>query len=159
MQAPLSRTVSVIGLTVSIGLSFAVASMGAVFRPGNWYLHLNKPSWTPPGYIFPPVWTALYIIMAVAAWLIWRRGGFAGAKVPLALYLLQLFLNALWSPLFFGLHSPGLGLVDILLLWFALLATVIAFFKTLPIAGWLLLPYLAWVSFATGLNFTVWRLN
>lgn len=159
MQAPLSRTVSVIGLTVSIGLSFAVASMGAVFRPGNWYLHLNKPSWTPPGYIFPPVWTALYIIMAVAAWLIWRRGGFAGAKVPLALYLLQLFLNALWSPLFLGLHSPGLGLVDILLLWFALLATVIAFFQTLPVAGWLLLPYLAWVSFATALNFTVWRLN
>jgi tryptophan-rich sensory protein len=105
------------------------------------------------------VWTALYIIMAIAAWLVWRRGGFAGQRFALSLFLVQLFFNALWSPLFFGWHQPGLAFVDIGLLWLALLGTVIAFWKVRPLAGALLLPYLAWVTFAGALNFSIWQLN
>lgn len=127
--------------------------------PGEWYAGLKKPPWNPPGWIFGPVWTLLYTAMAVAAWLVWRRGGFAGQRRPLSFYLVQLLLNALWSPLFFGLHRPALGLVDIALLWLALLATVRAFWKVRPLAGALLMPYLAWVTFASALNCAVWLLN
>ena len=120
---------------------------------------MHKPVWNPPGWLFGPVWTALYTIMAIAAWLVWRRGGFAGQRVALSLFLLQLFFNALWSPLFFGWHQPGLAFVDIVLMWVTLLGTVIAFWKVRPLAGALLLPYLAWVTFASALNFTIWQLN
>lgn len=138
---------------------FTAATTGAVFPPGDWYAQLHKPAWNPPNWVFGPVWTLLYITMAIAAWLVWRRGGFMAQKKPLSLFLLQLFLNGLWTPLFFGLHWPGLALLDLLLLWLALLATVIAFWKVRPLAGALLVPYLVWVSFAGALNCALWRLN
>jgi len=150
---------SALGLTGWLAVTFAAAAMGVFFQPGEWYVHLRKPSWNPPNQIFAPVWTALYTIMAVAAWLVWRRGGFASQRTALSLFLLQLILNAFWSPLFFGLHRPGLAFADLLLLWFALLATIAAFWKTNGVAGAMLVPYLAWVSFAGTLNFAIWRLN
>jgi translocator protein len=139
--------------------TFAAAAMGSFFLPGEWYALLHKPVWNPPNWIFGPVWTALYTIMAVAAWLVWKRGSFARQRVALSLFLLQLLFNALWSPLFFGLQSPGLAFVDLLALWLALLVTVAAFWKAHRLAGAMLLPYLAWVTFAGALNFAIWRLN
>ena len=154
-----SATRSTLALVGWLALAFAAASGGGFFRPGEWFIALSKPSWNPPGWIFGPVWTALYAIMAIAAWLVWRRGGFAGQRGALSLFLIQLFFNALWSPLFFGLHQPALAFADIVLLWLALLGTVIAFWKVRPLAGALLLPYLAWVTFAGALNFAIWQLN
>jgi tryptophan-rich sensory protein len=102
----------VLGLIFWLALSFGVAALGGWFAPGEWYATLQKPSWNPPNWIFGPVWTVLYVIMAIAAWLIWKRGGFARQRLALSLYLAQLLFNALWSPLFFGLRSPALGFVD-----------------------------------------------
>ncbi len=140
-------------------ICFAAASLGGVFRPGEWYALLKKPIWNPPPWIFGPVWTALYTMMAVAAWLVWKRGGFASQCTALSLFLLQLLLNALWPPLCFGARSLGFGLADIVLLWLALTATVLAFYRAYRLAGALLVPYLGWVTFASALNFTLWRLN
>jgi translocator protein len=133
--------------------------MGGFFLPGEWYARLQKPVWNPPNWIFGPVWTALYTMMGIAAWLVWRRGGFDGQRVALSLFLLQLLFNSVWSPVFFGLRNPALAFLDIVLLWLALVATVIAFWKASPFAGGLLVPYLAWVTFASALNFAIWRLN
>ena len=104
------------------------------------------------------MWTLLYL-MAVAAWLVWRRAGFAGAKLPLALFAIQLALNGLWSVLFFGLHRPDAAAVEIILLWAAILATMVTFWRRSRVAGGLLAPYLAWVSFAAVLNVAIWRMN
>ncbi|MBP8259632.1 MAG: tryptophan-rich sensory protein [Verrucomicrobia bacterium] len=142
-----------------LALSFCVAAIGSLFMPGEWYAGLQKPSWNPPKWIFGPVWTALYTTMAVAAWLVWKRGGWARQRMALTIFLVQLGLNALWSPLFFGMQNPALAFVDILLLWLALLATAAAFWRSRPLAGVLLVPYLSWVTFAGALNFTLWRLN
>jgi tryptophan-rich sensory protein len=133
--------------------------MGSFFLPGEWYARLQKPTWNPPDWIFGPVWMLLYATMAIAAWLVWKRGGLSGQRAALSLYFAQLLLNALWSPLFFGLHHPGLAFADLLLLWLALAATVVAFWKAYRPAGAMLLPYLAWVTFAGALNFAIWRLN
>jgi tryptophan-rich sensory protein/uncharacterized protein YbjT (DUF2867 family) len=138
---------------------FAAASLGGVFMPREWYAALKKPAWNPPGWIFGPVWTALYTMMAAAAWLVWQRGGFVSQRRPLTLFLAQLALNAAWTPLFFGLHLPGLAFAEILLLWLAIAATLTSFRGVSRAASWLLAPYLAWVSFATALNFALWRLN
>jgi tryptophan-rich sensory protein len=147
------------GLVVWLGVCFAAPALGSATGPGEWYLQLQKPSWNPPGWVFGPVWTVLYVTMAVAAWMVWRRGSLRTQRLPLGLFLGQLALNALWTPLFFGLRNPGLALVDIALLWLALLATIAAFWRTHRVAAALLLPYLAWVSFAAFLNFTIWQLN
>jgi tryptophan-rich sensory protein len=122
----------------------------------DWYPTIAKPAWTPPSWLFGPVWTILYAMMGVAAWLVWRRVGWSGALVWFAI---QLALNATWSPVFFGLHRLGLALVNIGLLWLAILGTTIAFWRVAPVAGGLFVPYLAWVSFATALNFAIWQLN
>lgn len=156
---PPTRTRTVLGFIAWLGACFAAAAFGGLFMPGEWYATLKKPAWNPPGWIFGPVWTALYITMAVAAWLVWKRGGFKTQCVALSFFLLQLLFNALWSPLFFGLHNPGLAFVDIVLLWLALLATLIRFWRVSVLAGSLLVPYLAWVTFASVLNGTLWRLN
>ena len=140
-------------------LCFGAAAMGGLFMPGEWYAALKKPSWNPPGWIFGPVWTALYMMMAVAAWLVWKRGGFAAQRRPLMLFLVQLALNAAWTPLFFGLHWTGVAFAEIVLLWLAIAATIAAFRLVSRAAAWLLVPYLAWVSVASVLNFTLWRLN
>jgi benzodiazapine receptor len=140
-------------------LCFAAAAFGGLFMPGEWYASLKKPSWNPSGWIFGPVWSALYTMMAVAAWLVWKRGGFAAQHRPLGLFLAQLTLNAAWTPLFFGLHWTGVAFAEIVLLWLTIAATLLAFRSVSRAAAWLLTPYLAWVGFAAVLNFTLWRLN
>lgn len=140
-------------------LTFAAASMGALFLPGEWHASLKKPTWNPPPWIFGPVWTALYTMMAVAAWLVWRRGGWAAQRRPLLLFLLQLALNATWTPLFFGLHRPDLAFAEIVLLWSSIAVTLAMFCSFSRTAAWLLVPYLAWVSFAAVLNLMLWRFS
>jgi len=137
-------------------LCAAAATTGALFRPGDWYKEIPKPSWTPPDWLFGPAWTLLYFSIAVAGWMIWREAGFGGGAVALSFWLTQLIFNAAWSWLFFGKRRPDLALIDSLLMWFAILATIVAAY---PISTWaaiLLLPYLAWVTFATALNRSIW---
>ncbi|MFN3408930.1 MAG: TspO/MBR family protein [Limisphaerales bacterium] len=136
------------------------ATLPAVWcPPGEWYAQLAKPDWNPPSWIFGPVWTALYLMMAVAAWLVWQRGGWAVQWRPLLAFVVQWALNALWSPLFFGWRRPDLAFVEILLLWLAVAASLGLFWRVSRMAGWLLVPYLGWVTFAAWLNFTLWQLN
>lgn len=124
--------------------------------PGSWYAGLNKPSWNPPAWIFGPAWTLLYTLMAVAAWLVWRRAGWSRS---LALYFVQLALNAAWTPIFFGSHELGWALIEIMTMWVAIALTLASFLRVNKTAGWLFVPYLAWVTFATALNFTLWQMN
>lgn len=148
-----------LSLFLWVAISFSAASSAIFVKPDDWYLQLSKPSWNPPSWLFGPVWSLLYLMMGIAAWMIWSQGGRRENRLPLSLFFLQLLLNAIWSPLFFGLHRPGLALVDIALLWLVLSSTVFVFFARRKNAGRLLVPYLAWVSFAAFLNFTIWRLN
>lgn len=150
---------SILMLAVWVGLCFAVAFLASRFQPGVWYQELVKPSWTPPNWLFGPVWSLLYLMMGVAAWLIWKQNGFSGAILPLGFFLLQLILNGLWSWLFFGKHLIGVAFIDIVLLWAAILVTMILFWQRQPLAGILFLPYLLWVSYASTLNFALWRMN
>ena len=149
------------GLAVFILVCFAAAGVGGFVTTPNiptWYASLAKPIWTPPDWVFGPVWTLLYAAMAVAAWLVWRQGS-PERRSPLTAWGVQLILNTLWSWIFFGLHRPDLAAVEIGLLWVAILVTVVLFWRVRPVAGALLLPYLAWVSFAAVLNVTLWLLN
>jgi tryptophan-rich sensory protein len=139
--------------------TFGAAAIGAQFMPGAWYEGLARPPLTPPNWIFGPVWTALYALMGLAAAIVWMKSGWRAARVPLAVYALQLALNSLWSALFFGMHRPDLALVDIVVLWLAIAATMAAFAKHSKLAAAMLAPYLAWVSFATYLNAGFWWLN
>jgi tryptophan-rich sensory protein len=123
----------------------------------DWYRTIAKPSWTPPDAVFGPVWTVLYIMMAVAAWLVWLTRDRTGPA--LVLFFVQLALNLLWSLLFFTARSPGWALIEAVFLWSAVLATMVAFFNRSRLAGWLFVPYLAWVSFATVLNAAIWWMN
>lgn len=150
---------SIAGLTGWLLISFSAGGIGSQFTPGAWYDALAKPAWTPPGAVFGPVWTVLYALMGVAAWLVWRRRGFAGAGPALAVFLAQLVLNALWSYLFFGAQRIDAALLDIAALWLLILVTAVLFWREDRRAGALLLPYLAWVGFAAALNFAIWRLN
>ena len=125
----------------------------------DWYPTLTKPAWNPPAWLFGPVWTVLYIAMAVAAWLVWRKAGWGGARLALTLFIVQLTLNAAWSIIFFGLRNPGAAFVEVVVLWAAILGTLVLFWQVSVPAGMLFIPYLAWVSFATVLNFAIWRLN
>lgn len=143
-------------------LSFIASGIGGGVTGPNietWYDGLVKPVFNPPDWVFAPVWTALFIAMAVAAWRVWRVRGFSGAPLAFALYFLQLGLNVMWSVLFFGLRSPGLALVEILVLWAAIFATMRIFFTIDRAAGWLFAPYLAWVSYAILLNTSIWVMN
>jgi len=144
---------------VCLLLTFGAAAIGAQFQPGPWYAQLNRPPLTPPNWIFGPVWTALYFMMGVAAAIVWAKSGWQDARLPLGLYCGQLALNCLWSALFFGMQRPGLALVDIVILWLAILATIAAFSRHSRLAAGMLVPYLAWVSFATYLNAGFWWLN
>jgi tryptophan-rich sensory protein len=149
----------VAGLVGWLVFTFAAAGIGSLFPPGEWYSQLLKPPWTPPNWIFGPVWSILYALMAISAWLVWKRAGFSGALLPLVFFIVQLILNAIWSWVFFGLQNPGLAFAEIILLWLAIIVTLVAFWKEISIAGVLLIPYLAWVSFAAALNFSIWRIN
>ena len=151
-----------LGLLISVVICLAAAALGAFATTpeiDGWYQTLAKPSWNPPASIFGPVWTTLYLMMAVAAWLVWKQGGLPGARVALILFGIQLVLNVAWSWIFFRFHQPGWAFAEMLVLWLAIIATTFAFFRCSTAAGWLMTPYLAWVSFAAFLNFTIWRLN
>jgi len=150
-------------LVVSLVACLAAGAIGSIFTRSaipTWYAELEKPLFTPPSWLFGPVWTLLYIMMGVAAFLVWRRGlKNRNIRVALIVFLLQLVLNALWSVVFFGLESPFFGLVVILILWIAILATVVFFFRISKVASVLMWPYLLWVSFAAVLNASIWLLN
>lgn len=148
-----------LGLVGWLALCLLVEGSGVAFLPGRWYAHLQKASWTPPSYLFAPIWTVMYVLMGIAAWLVWREGGFRKQAWPLCLFLLQLALNGAWSFLCFGAHQLALSVVDMLLLWLVLFFTLRLFFAINRTAGWLMLIYLLWVSFAASLNIELWRLN
>lgn len=139
-----------------IVLVCVAATTGAMFKPGPWYAALNKPWWTPPDWLFPVAWTVLYLMIAIAGWLAWRAGGIGPAVI---IWGVGLILNALWSYLMFGRHDIGLALIDIAGLWIATAAFIWAAWNLAPVAAYLFLPYLLWVTFAAALNFEVWRLN
>jgi benzodiazapine receptor len=155
----MSNAKSALGAVAALALTFGAAYIGSRFPVDAWYAALSKPAWNPPNWLFGPVWTVLYLLMALAAWLIWRKGNLMATALPLGLFVLQLALNAAWSWIFFGLHQLGLALVEILILWVAILATIAAFWRLNPASGWLMIPYLLWVTFASALNFVLWRLN
>jgi translocator protein len=152
-----------IKLVVAVAVPLAIGGLSGFATASGvatWYPTLVKPSFNPPAWIFGPVWTALYIMMGVAAFLVLRQGlSTDGVKLALTVFAAQLALNGLWSILFFGMQSPGLAFAEILLLLLAIVATVWLFWKVVPAAGMLLLPYLAWVGFATFLNRSIWMLN
>lgn len=149
------------GLVGWLALTLAVAALGAraSITAAQFYGQLVQPSWAPPATVFGPVWTFLYIVMALSAWLVWRQGGWRSNRTALGLYVAQLVVNVLWSWLFFAWKLGGAAFADILVLLVLIVATMLAFARRRALAAWLLLPYLAWVSFATALNHAVWQLN
>ena len=151
----------VLGLAGWLLVSFAAAAVGglASVRAGAFYQQLSRPGWAPPASVFGPVWSVLYLLMALAAWLVWRERGFGGARTALGLFLLQLAANALWTWLFFAWRQGALAFGEILVLWFLIVATLVAFWRVRPTAALLLLPYLGWVSFAAVLTYAVWQRN
>jgi translocator protein len=141
--------------------SFVTGAVGALATRNarDFYAGLVRPTWAPPGWIFGPVWTALYLLMGIAAWLVWRSAGWASAKSALTLYLVQLICNAAWSWIFFAWRRGALAFADIVLLLALIVATMVAFARVDRLAAILLLPYLAWVMFATALTYAIWRAN
>lgn len=145
---------------VCVLLSLLAGALGAWFTStGSWYQQLSKPVFNPPSWVFGPVWTTLYVLMGVAAGLVWHQAPQPGVKTAMGWFWFQLALNALWSFSFFGLESPLTGLINIVLLLIAVAFTTNKFFKVRRRSGWLMVPYLAWVSFATLLNLSIWWLN
>lgn len=155
-DGPPARRRSSLMLAGFILLTFLAPLAGAWTPPGEWYRSLAKPSWTPPGWVFGPAWTLPYLCMAVAVWGVWRRVGWSA---PTRWWQVQLALNAAWTPVFFGLREPGWAFAGIVLLWLAIAVTMQKFFPVVRRAGWLLVPYLLWVTFASALNFAIWRMN
>ncbi|WP_440975493.1 TspO/MBR family protein [Pseudoxanthomonas winnipegensis] len=151
----------VLGLVGWLLLVFVAGAIGAAasVQAATFYATLAQPSWAPPAAVFGPVWSVLYVLMGIAAWLVWRRGGWAAQRRALTVFVAQLALNALWSWLFFGWHLGAAAMLDIVVLWVLIVVTVAMFWRARPLAGLLLLPYLAWVSFASALNYAVWQLN
>ncbi len=153
----------IIKLVVSILASFAAAGIGSLFTfkaIPNWYAGLKKPPYTPPNWVFGPVWTTLYILMGISVFLVWRNGlAVHGALIAFTLFWIQLAFNALWSVIFFGMKSKGGGVVIIIVLWLFILATLITSFRVSGWAGALLVPYIVWVTIASYLNIGVWLLN
>lgn len=149
------------GLVGWLVVSFAASAVGALasVRANTFYGQLVQPAWAPPATVFGPVWTVLYALMAIAAWLVWRSDRSAATRAALWLFAAQLLLNALWSWLFFAWHRGAWAFADIVALWILLVATLVAFWRVRPLAGALLVPYLLWVSFASALNYSVWQLN
>lgn len=157
----MSTQKQLLGLIGWLFLSFAASAVGAAasIQAQSFYGQLVQPAWAPPPWVFGPVWTVLFALMAIAAWLVWREEGSRSRRLALSLFLAQLVLNALWSWLFFAWHNGALAFADIILLWAVILATLLFFWRIRPLAGALLVPYLLWVSFAAALNHALWQLN
>ncbi len=150
-----------LALIVFLGICLGVGGLGAIFTGSgvrDWYPQLHKPAGTPPSWVFGPVWTTLYVLMAVSAWLIWREYGW-GARFALVIFFAQLALNLAWSGIFFGSRQPGVAFAEIVTLWLAIAFNLVIFYWLRPIAALLLVPYLLWVTYASYLNFGIWRLN
>ena len=150
-----------LGLAGWLAASFATGGIGAIASASaaSFYGELIRPAWAPPAWLFGPVWTTLYVLMGIAAWLVWREHGFRGAATALKLYVAQLFANALWTWIFFAWHQGALSLAEIVVLWLLIAFTISAFWRLNRLAALLLVPYLAWVSFATALTAALWQLN
>ena len=151
----------ILGLIGWLLLAYATSAIGAVASVNavDFYGQLLQPDWAPPSWLFGPVWTVLYALMAIAAWLVWRSGGFRAHRLALSVFLVQLALNAVWSWIFFAWQLGAWAFVDIVLLWTLILVNLFLFWRVRPIAGALLAPYLLWVGFASALNYTLWQLN
>lgn len=145
-------------IVVCYGVSL-LASMVTIPEVRSWYPGIRKPAWTPPDWLFGPVWTLLYGMMAVSGWLVWRAAGFSGARSALAMFIIQLLLNGAWSFIFFKFHRIEAALADISLLLLAIIGTILLFSRISVAAAWLLVPYLLWVGYATALNARIWMLN
>ena len=159
---PHSKTSLALGLAVSIVVCFSAAAIGGLATSSSvdgWFAGVNKPSWNPPNWIFGPVWSTLYLMMSIAAWLVWKNAGIQNAKIALGWFVFQLLLNVLWSVLFFGLQQPGWAAIEIVALWLSIVITMVLFFRHSRVAVGLLIPYLLWVTFATYLNYSIWILN
>lgn len=158
-----NRFQRITGLLFWISLCYLTAWIGAQVSPGiapmDWYESIAKPAWNPPNWLFGPVWSVLYTMMGAAVWLVWKDYGLSGAKKAIAFFIIQLFLNGLWSQIFFGMQEIGWAFLEILFLLAAIIITTALFFKKSKIAGWLMVPYMLWVSFATVLNAAIWSLN
>lgn len=157
-----TRLRSVAALAVSTGTCLLVGVSGSLVTATSvreWYPHIQKPWWTPPGAVFGPVWTMLYLLMGVSAWLIWRAPVGSARRTALLIFLTHLVFNGAWSFLFFGLRSPGWAALEIVLLWGSIVATMLVFARISRLAAGLLLPYLLWVSYAAALNIAIWNLN
>jgi len=151
-------------LVIAIGVSLGAGVIGSFFTApavqSGWYIGIVKPALNPPAWVFGPVWTTLFALMGIAAFLVWKKGlDRRDVKIALGIFLGQLVLNTFWSIIFFGLHSPGGALIEIVFLWLAILSTIVAFYKISKPAAWLLVPYILWVSFAMYLNYSIWMLN
>jgi len=158
---PYPVILQIAALLLAIAICFAVAGLGAAATDTSldtWYRTLEKPSWHPPDWVFGPVWTVLYVMMAVSAWLVWRANH-ERKWIALSLFGVQLLLNLAWSGVFFGLQQPDMAFAEILVLWTAIAGTIAAFWQQARVAAVLLVPYLAWVTFASALNFAIWQLN
>ena len=150
-------------LFISIGITLLVGSLGGFFTSSavkGWYAVANKPSFNPPNWIFAPVWTLLYLLMGIALYLVWKSEAAQGIKqMAITIFTIQLLLNFFWSIIFFYAHQPGWAFLEIIALWGMILLTILWFGKISPTAAWLLLPYICWVSFASVLNYSIWKLN
>lgn len=151
----------ILGLLGWLAVVFAVSALGALasINVGAFYAEVIRPSWAPPGNVFAPVWSMLFLMMGISAWLVWRRGGFAMHGKALGVFLLQLVFNVLWSWLFFAWKTGGGAFADIIVLWVLILTTIMLFWRVSRWAALLLVPYLLWVSFASVLNFAIWQAN
>ncbi len=160
-MTPLNRTTAFFGFLAWLSICSIALSLGAMasIQAESFYSELTQPSWAPPSWLFGPVWTTLYVMMAVSAWLVWKKGGFLVQACPLGIFLIQLSFNALWSWLFFAWHQGGLAFVNILILMILITRTLFLFWQTSKLAALLLIPYLFWVGFAGFLNYSVWQLN
>jgi len=157
------KNIKIVKLVIAIAVCLAAGAIGSIFTAesvGTWFKEINKPSFSPPNWVFAPVWTALYILMGVSAYIIWMKGwGKKEVRGALTIFGMQLALNTLWSFLFFGMRNPFYGFIEIIFLWLAIAATIIRFNKLSRNAALLLVPYLLWVSFAAYLTYSIWQLN
>lgn len=147
---------------IALVIPLAVGGISGFFTAssvGSWYQTLSKPSWNPPDWLFGPVWTTLYIMMGIALYLVWKETGSSQKNLALVLFIIQLVLNFFWSFIFFNQRETGWALAEIIALWVMILLTILAFAKVNTLAAWLLVPYISWVSFASVLNYTIWKLN